>query len=73
MLSKDSRLRLVEMCCRIKLRRKVNLVERMWMTKLIESNPDAQRLYQLHLGYLCDSLPTGTSPLDPLQKLNYNK
>ena len=45
----------------------------MWMTKLIESNPEAQRLYQLHLGYLCDSSPTGTSPLDPLQKLKYTK
>ena len=60
MLSKDSRLRLVEICCRVKLRRKVNLEDRMWMTKLIEFNPEAQRLYQLHLGYLCDSLETGT-------------
>ena len=43
------------------------------MTKLIESNPDAQRLYQLHLGYLCDSSSTGTHPLDALQKLKYTK
>ena len=43
MLSKDSRLRLVEMCCRIKLKRKVILEERIWMSKLIESDSDSER------------------------------
>ena len=54
MLSKDSRLRLVEMCCRIKLKRKVILEERIWMSKLIESDSDARRLAILHLPYRWD-------------------
>ena len=41
MLSKDSRLRLSEICCRIKLGREVSLTERIWMHKLIKHNKHA--------------------------------
>ena len=36
MLSKDNRLRLTEICCRMKLGREVTLTERIWMHKLVE-------------------------------------
>ena len=42
MLSKDSRLRLTEICCRIKLNREVSLDERIWMQKLTEHNNSAK-------------------------------
>ena len=42
MLSKDSRLRLTEICCRIKLGRTVTLTERIWMHKLIKHNNHAR-------------------------------
>ena len=48
-MSKDSRLRLTEICCRIKLNRDVNLEDRVWMTKLVESDSDAAKLASLHL------------------------
>ena len=54
MLSRDNRLRLTEMCCRVKLKRKVSLEERIWMSKLIESDSDARRLAILHLPYRWD-------------------
>ena len=54
MLSRDNRLRLTEICCRVKLRRKVDLEERIWMAKLIESDSDARRLGILHLPYRWD-------------------
>ena len=54
MLSRDNRLRLTEICCRVKLRRKVDLEERIWMAKLIESDSDARRLAILHLPYRWD-------------------
>ena len=38
MLSKDSRLRLTEIACRMKLGRTVTLTERIWMSKLIKHN-----------------------------------
>ncbi len=41
MLSKDNRLRLVEICCKMKLRREVTLAERIWMHKLIKHNKHA--------------------------------
>ena len=41
MLSKDNRLRLTEICCRIKLGRTVTLTERIWMSKLIKHNKHA--------------------------------
>ena len=41
MLSKDNRLRLTEICCRIKLGRQVTLAERIWMHKLIKHNKHA--------------------------------
>ena len=41
MLSKDSRLRLTEIACRMKLGRTVTLAERIWMNKLIEHNKHA--------------------------------
>ena len=36
MLSKDSRLKVSEIACRVKLGRPVTLTERIWMNKLIE-------------------------------------
>ena len=44
MLSKDSRLRVTEIACRVKLGRKVTLAERIWMNKLIEHNLHAREL-----------------------------
>ena len=41
MLEKDDRLRLVEICCRMKLGRTVTLTERIWMSKLIKHNKHA--------------------------------
>ena len=41
MLSKDSRLRLTEIACRMKLGRTVTLTERIWMSKLIKHNKHA--------------------------------
>ena len=41
MLSKDSRLRLTEIACRINLGRTVTLTERIWMHKLIKHNKHA--------------------------------
>ena len=41
MLSKDSRLRLTESACKIKLGRTVTLTERIWMHKLIHHNKHA--------------------------------
>ena len=41
MLSKDSRLRLTEICCKIKLGREVTLAERIWMQKLTSHNKHA--------------------------------
>ena len=38
MLSKDSRLRVTEIACRMKLGREVTLTERIWMHKLIKAN-----------------------------------
>ena len=42
MLSKDYRLRLVEICCKMRLRRKVTLAERIWAQKLIAHNAHAR-------------------------------
>ena len=41
MLSKDSRLRLTEIACRMRLGRTVTLTERIWMSKLIKLNNHA--------------------------------
>ena len=41
MLSKDTRLRLTEICCRMRLGGKVTLVERIWVYKLIQANKHA--------------------------------
>ena len=46
MLSKDSRLRLVEIACKIKLKRKVTLLERIWVYKLIREDAHAASLYE---------------------------
>ena len=42
MLSKDSRLKVSEIACRVKLGRPVTLTERIWMNKLIEHNKSAR-------------------------------
>ncbi len=46
MLSKDSRLRLVDICCRIKLKRKVTLLERIWVYKLVREDDHAAGLFE---------------------------
>jgi len=41
MLSKDHRLKLSEICCRVRLGREVSLEDRIWATKLCEENEQA--------------------------------
>jgi len=50
MLSKDSRLRLSEIACRVRLNRKVTLLERIWVNKLIEHNNSARGIYERIVG-----------------------
>ena len=50
MLSKDSRLRLSEIACRVRLGRKVTLTERIWVNKLIEHNNSARGIYERIVG-----------------------
>tara|TARA_B100001093_G_scaffold316838_1_gene302282 strand:- start:855 stop:1058 length:204 start_codon:yes stop_codon:yes gene_type:complete len=45
-LSRDYRLRLSELCYRIKLGRDVSLDERVWMNKLCEHNKSAKGLVE---------------------------
>ena len=40
-LEKDDRLRLVEICCRMRLGRKVTLLERVWRYKMIQDDEHA--------------------------------
>ena len=47
MLERDDRLRLVEICCRMKLGRKVTLLERVWRYKVIQSDDHAAILADL--------------------------
>ena len=42
MLSKEYRLRLVEICCKMRLGREVTLKERIWAQKLITHNAHAR-------------------------------
>ena len=44
MLSKDSRLRVTEIACRVKLGRTVTLAERIWMKKICDVNHHAKSL-----------------------------
>jgi len=46
MLSKDYRLRVTEIACRIKLGRTVTLTERIWLHKLIEQNKSARGIVE---------------------------
>ena len=46
MLSKDYRLRLTEIACKVKLGRETSLVERIWMNKLIEHNNQARGIVE---------------------------
>jgi len=46
MLNKDSRLRLTEISCRIKLCRPVTLEERVWVNKLCETSEQAKGIYE---------------------------
>ena len=46
MLSKDYRLRLTEIACKVKLGRETRLVERIWMNKLIENNNHARGIVE---------------------------
>ena len=47
MLEKDDRLRLVEICCRMRLGRKVTLLERVWRYKIIQADDHAANLAEL--------------------------
>ena len=47
MLEKDDRLRLVEICCRMRLGRKVPLLERVWRYKMIQADDHAANLAEL--------------------------
>ena len=44
MLEKDDRLRLGEICCRMRLGRKVTLLERGWRYKMIQADEHAADL-----------------------------
>ena len=46
MLSKDYRLRLTEIACRVKLNRNTTLEERIWMHKLIDNNAHARGIVE---------------------------
>ena len=46
MLSTKYRLKLTDICCRIKLSRAVTLEERIWMNKLIEHNKSARGIVE---------------------------
>ena len=46
MLSKDYRLRLTEIACKVKLGRETCLVERIWMNKLMENNNHARGIVE---------------------------
>ena len=46
MLSRDSRLRLTEIACKIKLKRKVTLLERIWVYKIVREEEDAASIYE---------------------------
>ena len=42
MLSRDSRLRVSEIACKIKLKREVSFTDMIWYTKMIENNAHAR-------------------------------
>ncbi len=46
MLSKDSRLKLTEIACKVKLGRDTSLAERIWMHKLIQHNNHARGIVE---------------------------
>ncbi len=50
MLSREHRLRLSEIACRLKLRRDVTLEERIWVNKLITHNNSAKGIYENIVG-----------------------
>jgi len=46
MLSKDNRLRVSEIACKIKLRREVSLTEMIWYNKMIKYNAHARGIHE---------------------------
>ena len=46
MLSKDYRLRVAEIACKVRLGRETTLAERIWMNKLIEHNNQARGIVE---------------------------
>ena len=46
MLSRDYRLRLTEIACKVRLGRETSLAERIWMSKLIENNNHARGIVE---------------------------
>ncbi len=56
MLSKEYRLRLTEIVCRMKLGRDVTLAERIWVNKLCEANKHAAGIRDRFLWTYKDSM-----------------
>ena len=46
MLSKDNRLRVVEIACKIRLGREVSLTEMIWYKKMVENNRHARGIHE---------------------------
>ena len=46
MLSKDSRLRVTEIACKIQLGREVSLTEMIWYNKMVENNRHARGIHE---------------------------
>jgi len=46
MLSKDTRLRVTEIACKIKLSREVSLTEMIWYNKMIKYNAHARGIHE---------------------------
>ena len=61
MLSKEYRLRLVEIVCKMKLNREVSLEERIWVSKLCDHNRSAAGIrdrFLISVSYTHLTLPT---------------
>ena len=50
MLSKDNRLRVTNIACKIKLRREVSLSEMIWYNKMIKYNAHARGIHERTTG-----------------------
>ena len=50
MLSKEYRLRVVEIACKIRLNREVSLEDMVWYNKLVKNNGHARGLHERFVG-----------------------